>query len=89
VWTKLEGNYDGTNQISTGQLDPNINSAFDYGDFLINELKPYIDRKYRTKRAAEFTCLGGSSLGGLVTLAIGILYPRAFTRLIVMSPSTK
>jgi predicted alpha/beta superfamily hydrolase len=61
--------------------------ARQYGDFLINELKPYIDRKYRTKRRAEFTALGGSSLGGLVTLAIGILYPQAFTRLIVMSPS--
>jgi predicted alpha/beta superfamily hydrolase len=58
-----------------------------YGHFLIDELKPYIDRKYRTKREAEFTGLGGSSLGGLVTLAIGILYPQAFTRLIVMSPS--
>jgi predicted alpha/beta superfamily hydrolase len=31
--------------------------------------------------------LGGSSLGGLVTLAIGILYPHAFSRLMVMSPS--
>ena len=61
--------------------------ARQYGDFLINELKPYIDRKYRTKRGPEFTGLGGSSLGGLVTLAIGILYPEAFTRLIVMSPS--
>jgi predicted alpha/beta superfamily hydrolase len=61
--------------------------ARQYGDFLINELKPYIDKKYRTKRGAEFTGLGGSSLGALVTLAIGILYPRAFTRLIVMSPS--
>ena len=61
--------------------------ARQYGDFLINELKPYIDKKYRTKRGAEFTGLGGSSLGGLVTLAIGILYPQAFTRLIVMSPS--
>ena len=61
--------------------------ARQYGDFLINELKPYIDRKYRTKRGAEFTGLGGSSLGGLVTLAIGILYAQAFTRLIVMSPS--
>ncbi len=36
TWSKLEGNYDGTFQNSTGQLDPNINSAFDYGDFLIN-----------------------------------------------------
>ena len=61
--------------------------ARQYGDFLINELKPFIDRKYRTKRGSEFTGLGGSSLGGLVTLAIGILYPEAFTRLIVMSPS--
>jgi len=58
-----------------------------YGDFLINELKPFIDRKYRTKREAAFTGLGGSSLGGLATLAIGILYPQAFSRLIVMSPS--
>ena len=36
VWSKLEGNYDGVFQNSTGQLDPNINSAFDYADFLIN-----------------------------------------------------
>ena len=58
-----------------------------YGAFLIDELKPYIDRKYRTKRAAEFTGLGGSSLGGLVTFAIGVLYPHVFTKLLVMSPS--
>jgi predicted alpha/beta superfamily hydrolase len=58
-----------------------------YGHFLIEELKPYIDRKYRTNPDAEFTGLGGSSLGGLVTLAIGILYPHAFSRLMVMSPS--
>jgi predicted alpha/beta superfamily hydrolase len=58
-----------------------------YGHFLMDELKPYIDRKYRTKPGREFTALGGSSLGGLVTLAIGILYPHVFSRLIVMSPS--
>jgi len=61
--------------------------AREYGHFLMDELKPYIDRKYRTKREAEFTGLGGSSLGALVTLAIGILYPQVFRRLIVMSPS--
>src|SRR5256886_1483348 len=58
-----------------------------YGQFLIEELKPYIDKRYRTKREAEFTGLGGSSLGGLATLAIGILFPQAFRRLMVMSPS--
>jgi predicted alpha/beta superfamily hydrolase len=58
-----------------------------YAGFLMDEVKPYIDRKYRTNPDAEFTGLGGSSLGGLVTLAIGILYPQVFSRLIVMSPS--
>ena len=58
-----------------------------YGQFLIEELKPFIDYKYRTNPDAEFTGLGGSSLGGLATLAIGIFYSEVFTRLIVMSPS--
>lgn len=58
-----------------------------YGRFLIEELKPFIDRKYRTKPEAEFTGLGGSSLGALATLAMGIFFSETFTRLIVMSPS--
>src|SRR4029453_2691091 len=61
--------------------------ARNYAQFLMDELKPYIDRKYRTNPGAEFTGLGGSSLGGLVTLAIVILYPQFFGRLMVMSPS--
>src|SRR5207253_570475 len=58
-----------------------------YGRFLIEELKPFIDRKYRTKREAEFTGLGGSSLGGLATLVLGLWFPNYFTRLAVLSPS--
>jgi predicted alpha/beta superfamily hydrolase len=58
-----------------------------YGRFLIEELKPYIDQRYRTKGEAEFTGLGGSSLGGLLTLSLGLWFPNVFTKLIVMSPS--
>jgi predicted alpha/beta superfamily hydrolase len=58
-----------------------------YGRFLIEELKPFIDRKYRTRREAEYTGLGGSSLGGLATLVLGLWFPDYFTRLAVMSPS--
>jgi len=36
TWSRLKGNYDGTFQSSTGQLDPNINSAYDYADFEVN-----------------------------------------------------
>ena len=62
-------------------------SLRNYGSFLIEELKPFIDRKYRTRREAEFTGLGGSSLGGLATLVLGLWFPNYFTRLTVMSPS--
>ncbi|MEY2558078.1 MAG: hypothetical protein QOE34_1503 [Verrucomicrobiota bacterium] len=58
-----------------------------YGRFLTEELKPFIDKKYRTKPEAEFTALGGSSLGGLATLILGLWFPHYFTRLAVMSPS--
>ena len=58
-----------------------------YGHFLTKELKPFIDRRYRTKREAEFTGLGGSSLGGLATLVLGLWFPNYFRRLAVLSPS--
>ncbi|MEO8045458.1 MAG: alpha/beta hydrolase-fold protein [Spartobacteria bacterium] len=58
-----------------------------YGDFLRDELKPFIDGTYRTRPEAEFTGLGGSSLGGLATLSLGLWFPEVFNRLAVMSPS--
>jgi predicted alpha/beta superfamily hydrolase len=58
-----------------------------YGRFLIEELKPFIDQTYRTNPEAESTGLGGSSLGGLATIVLGIWYPEVFQRLGVMSPS--
>jgi len=58
-----------------------------YGRFLIEELKPFIDRHYRTRPQAELTGLGGSSLGALATLTLGLWYPQVFNRLAVLSPS--
>jgi predicted alpha/beta superfamily hydrolase len=61
--------------------------ASDYGRMLIEELKPMIDAKYRTLSDAENTAVGGSSLGGLVSLFLLIQHPEAFRRGAVMSPS--
>jgi predicted alpha/beta superfamily hydrolase len=58
-----------------------------YGRLLIEELKPFIDAQYRTLTDAASTGLGGSSLGGLVSLYLGLRYPQVFSRLAVMSPS--
>ena len=58
-----------------------------YGRMLVEELKPFIDSEYRTRRDAKHTGLGGSSLGGLVSLYLAFKYPRTFGRVIVASPS--
>ena len=61
--------------------------AAQYGRMLVEELKPFIDANYRTLEGAPHTGLGGSSLGGLVTLYLGIKYPAVFNNLAVVSPS--
>lgn len=58
-----------------------------YGRMLVEELKPFIDRTYRTRRGAKDTGLGGSSLGGIVSLYLGLKYPHVFGRVAVVSPS--
>jgi predicted alpha/beta superfamily hydrolase len=58
-----------------------------YGRLLIEELKPLIDRSYRTLTGAESTGIGGSSLGGLISLFLGLEHPEVFGKLAVMSPS--
>jgi len=69
VFSKLEGNYDGTFQNSTGQLDPNINSAFDYADFLVNA-----DGKLSSNRQVQFKLDGSYSFssGPLNGMDIGL-----------------
>jgi len=76
LWSKLEGNYDGTFQVSTGQLDPNINSAYDYADFLVNaqgrlsnDRTHFIkfDGTYEVQKGA----LKGLTLGGSMYAASG------------------
>ena len=58
-----------------------------YGRLLVEELKPLIDSTFRTRTGLEHTGLGGASLGGLISLAIGLAYPHVFGRLAIMSPS--
>jgi predicted alpha/beta superfamily hydrolase len=58
-----------------------------YGRMLVEELKPFIDHNYRTLHDPDHTGLGGSSLGGIVSLYVGLKYPKTFGRLAVISPS--
>lgn len=56
-----------------------------YERFLIEELKPKIDREYRTKKTAKDTGTIGSSMGGVVSLALGWKHPEVFGKIASLS----
>lgn len=56
-----------------------------YADFIVDELKPFIDASYRTKPGGNSTGIMGSSLGGIASLYIAWTHPDVFTRVGAMS----
>ncbi|MED3745408.1 alpha/beta hydrolase-fold protein [Peribacillus psychrosaccharolyticus] len=54
-----------------------------YVDFIVNQLKPYIDTKYRTLK--EHTAMAGISLGGLISIYAMCRYPNVFRNIAVLS----
>lgn len=55
--------------------------------WMVNELKPVIDREYRTYFFREATAVGGSSMGGLMSLYAVIRYNRWFSKAACLSSS--
>jgi predicted alpha/beta superfamily hydrolase len=58
-----------------------------YAQFLITELKPVIDRTYRTLPGRDHTAVAGSSLGGLNSLYLGLKHGEVFGLIGAVSPS--
>jgi predicted alpha/beta superfamily hydrolase len=75
------------------ELTPIVNEKYgggkanDYLDFIVNTLKPTIDRTYRTKTNAKNTMMIGSSLGGLTSFYAILKYPNVFGKAGVFSPA--
>lgn len=59
----------------------------EYISFIVNTLKPHIDSVFRTESERDFTAIGGSSMGGLISLYAGIEYQNIFSKILVFSPS--
>ncbi len=59
----------------------------EYARFLFEELKPFIDRQYRTRPERRHTAVGGSSLGGLISLEMARLHHQRFALCGVFSPA--
>lgn len=57
-----------------------------YEDFVINDVKPFVDKNFRTLPNRENTALVGASLGGLATFNIGFRHAEVFSKLAMLSP---
>lgn len=60
------------------ELDASRMNADSYLKFIVNELKPYIDKNFSTNKGREHTFLMGSSMGGLISLYGLCEYPDVF-----------
>ncbi|MCK6610440.1 MAG: hypothetical protein L6Q78_05305 [Bacteroidia bacterium] len=75
------------------EYSPYVNSRYGggkgnlYVDFLANTLKPYIDSAYRTQKDLASTGIGGSSMGGLISMYAALKYPSVFGKALIFSPA--
>ena len=53
--------------------------------FIVKELKPYIDKNYKTKKDKEHTLLAGSSMGGIISIYAICEYPDIFGKAACLS----
>ncbi|MCA1764360.1 MAG: hypothetical protein LC664_15410 [Flavobacteriales bacterium] len=58
-----------------------------YLKFVEDTLIPYVHKKYRTKKGREYMGIGGSSMGGLISLFAGLNHQDTFGKCMVFSPS--
>ena len=79
--------YTPTAVVADGPISKGGGKANLYGRFLIEELKPFIDRTYRTRADAASTALGGASLGGLVSVWLALQHPDVFGNVLAVSPT--
>lgn len=57
-----------------------------YEDFVLNQVKPYIDSHFRTLSDSDNTAMLGSSMGGLVTYNISFRHPEIIGKAAIISP---
>lgn len=59
----------------------------EYLEFIVKNLKPYIDKHYRTRKNRQHTFIAGSSMGGLISMYAILKYPNIFGGAGVFSPA--
>jgi len=60
-----------------------------YMKFVVDSVKAFVDKNYRTLPDAEHTAVGGSSHGGLISFRMAWEYPQVFSKAFCLSPALK
>lgn len=82
------GGQDRINEYSTFKHDTyGGGEGTSYIDFIVQTLKPEVDKTFRTLTGPENTGIMGSSMGGLVSHSAFLKYPDTFGRIGIFSPS--
>ena len=58
-----------------------------YVQWMIDSVMPRVERAFRVRTGPDSTGIGGSSLGGLISLYAGVSHPQVFGRVLAESPS--
>ena len=74
-------------EYNVGKTILGVGQGKKYIRFITDTLKPFVDKTYRTKTEREHTGIGGSSMGGLVSIFSGLMYPEVYGKLMIFSPS--
>lgn len=56
-----------------------------FADWLVDDLKPFIDNTYRTKPEREHTTMMGSSMGGLISCYVVLAHQETFSKAACLS----
>lgn len=68
------------------EYSPN-DTGYLYMKFIVEELKPMIDKNYRTKPGRDYTATGGASMGGLISFMLAWEHCETFSMAACLSPA--
>lgn len=93
IMVGIECNHEGTERLNEFSPYDTVSPYFGeihgkgsvFMDWVVQELKPMIDREYRTLSAREYTAIGGSSMGGLMSLYTIMKYNQYFSKAACLS----
>jgi len=77
--------YDGVRTKNVSVFNNYEINSDNYLKFIVEELKPYIDSHFATNTKPNYTFIGGSSMGGLISMYAICEYPKVFGGAICMS----